>query len=210
MSYVLWHAAGAARIASSRQVLRAAEVPVLREAGELCERLAQLHRDEHERVATALRAAQAQGHEQGLQEGRCAAREELAQTLVALAQASAREREQLRGEIATLALQVVRKLLGRYAEDERLAALADTAARDALPAQQLTLVVHADVADAVRERLAVQVAATIHDTQALRFEVRGDPACAPDTCRVETEHGTVDASLEGQLTRLAKAWEARA
>lgn len=208
MSYLLWHATGAARIASSRQVLHAAEVPLLQHAGDLREQLARLHREEGERLAQAQAEARQQGHAQGLQEGRGAAREEIAQTLVALAQASAREREQLRREIASLSLQVARKLLGRYAEDERLAALADTAARDALPAQQLTLVVHASLADAVRERLAAPRAAS--DATPLRFEVRGDPACAHDTCRVETEHGSVDASLEGQLARLAKAWEARA
>ena len=209
MSYLLWHATGAARIASSRQVLRAAEVPLLHQAGDLCEQLARLHCEEVERLAQAQAEARQQGHAQGLQEGRGAAREEIAQTLVALAQASGREREQLRREIASLSLQVARKLLGRYAEDERLAALADTAARDALPAQQLTLVVHASLADAVRERLAAPRAAA-GDATPLRFEVRGDPACAHDTCRVETEHGSVDASLEGQLARLAKAWEARA
>ena len=209
MSYLLWHATGAARIASSRQVLRAEEVPLLQHAGDLCEQLARLHREEAERLAQAQAEARQQGHAQGLQEGRGAAREEIAQTLVALAQASGREREQLRREIAGLSLQVARKLLGRYAEDERLAALADTAARDALPAQQLTLVVHADLADAVRERLAAPRAAA-SDATPLRFEVRGDPACARDTCRVETEHGSIDASLEGQLARLAKAWEARA
>lgn len=210
MTYLLWHATGAARIASTRQVLRASEVPLLQQAGELCERLAQLHRDEGERLAVALQEAQAQGHAQGLQEGRCAAREEIAQTLVALAQASGRERDQVRREIAALSLQVVRKLLGRFADDARLAALADTAARDALPSQQLTLVVHADLADSVRERLAAEACASPHEAPALRFEVRGDPACARDTCRIDTEHGTVDASLEGQLARLAKVWEARA
>jgi flagellar biosynthesis/type III secretory pathway protein FliH len=40
----------------------------------------------------------------------------------------------------------------------------------------------------------------------MRFEVRGDAACALDTCLIETEHGSVDASLNAQLERLALAW----
>jgi len=201
MTFLLWHRNGDARIASPRLVLRAAEVPPLRQANELCEQLAQLHREERERIAIVAGDAAAQGHAQGLDEGRRMARDEHAAALLLLAQTSEREREQLRGELGALALQVVRKMLGRFADDTLLAALAETAAREALPAQQLVVVVHPDLCDAVRERLAAQADAA--------FEVRGDAACTRDTCRIETEHGSVDASLEGQLVRLAAAWESK-
>jgi flagellar biosynthesis/type III secretory pathway protein FliH len=106
--------------------------------------------------------------------------------------------------VGALALQVARKLLGRLPEDTLLAALADTAARETLTAPPLALVVHPDRVDAVRAQLATF--ARDGDDAALRCEVRADAACAPDTCRLETEHGTVDASLEAQLARLAQAW----
>lgn len=205
MTFLLWHRHGDARIASPQIVLRASEVPPLRHANELCEQLAQLHREERERIASVAGDAAAQGHAQGLDEGRRTARDEIAAALLRLAQTSEREREQLRRELGALALQVVRKMLGRFADDALLAALAETAAREALPAQQLALVVHPDLCDAVRERLVAQPAP---DTPALHFEVRGDAACARDSCRLETEHGSVDASLDGQLVRLAAAWDA--
>jgi type III secretion system HrpE/YscL family protein len=202
MSFLLWQSAGDTRVASPRLVLRAAEVPLLQEALTLAARLSELHRDEAKRVADAERAAQEQGHAAGREEGRREAREQVAGSLVALAQAAAQQQERMQGQVAALALQVVRKLLGRFADDELLVALADTAARDTLAAPPLSLTVHPDRCDAVRARLEA-------DAPAWRCEVRGDPACPIDTCRIETELGSVDASLEAQLARLAAAWEVR-
>lgn len=199
MSFLLWQRSGAPRIASPRLVLRAAEVPPLMQAHALREELARLQRDEQQRIACAADQATAQGHAQGVEAGRLAAREELAAGLLAMTQASEREREGLRRELAALALQVARKLLGRLADDALLAALADTAAREALPARQLVLVVHPDLGGTVHARLAAL-------PDAPRYELRCDPSCARDTCRLETEHGSVDASLEAQLSRLAEAW----
>lgn len=203
MSWLLWQADGATRIASPRLVLRAAEVPVLQDAQRLCAELAELQRHEAQRIAAVLETARAEGQARGLEEGRLAARDEVAATLRQLAQAAAQERERLRRDTGVLALQVVRKLLGRLAADEVLAALAETAAAEVLPAQPLVLAVHPDQAEAVRARLAARGA------QSLEIEVRGDAACAPDGCRLETEHGCIDASLEAQLARLEQAWAPR-
>lgn len=201
MTFLVWHAAGDARIASPRLVLRAGEVPQLQQALQLRDRLALLLREGDQRIAAATREAIAQGHAQGLAEGRQASRDDIAGTLASLAQEAAQERDRLRGEIGALALQVVRKVVGGVADDALLAALAATAARDALPAPQLTLVVHADLADAVRERL-------VSFDSALRIDVRGDAECPRETCRLDSEHGSIDASLDAQLARLEQAWEA--
>jgi flagellar biosynthesis/type III secretory pathway protein FliH len=194
MTFLIWHRTPNTRIASPRLVLRAAEVPPLHDAHALCADLAQLRRDEADRIAAAAAQAAAQAHTQGLEAGRAAASDEIAATLVSLAQTAEQQRKQLRNEIGTLALQVVRKLLGNFADDAVLAALAETAAREALPAQQVAVIVHPDLRDAVQQRLGTTT------------DVRGDPACARDACRLETEHGSIDASLERQLQRLAQAW----
>jgi len=203
MSYLLWQRGGERRIASSRLVLRAAEVPLLRQAQALRDTLEQLHAEQTQRLGAAADAARAQAHDEGLAEGRRAARDELAATLAALAQTAQQERESVRNQIGALALQVVRKLLGRFAEDERLVALADTAANDVLPSQPVTLVVHPDLCEPVRERME----RTASDaSSAPRFDLRVDPTCARDTCRLETPFGTIDASIESQLARLEDAW----
>jgi len=199
MSYLLWSRDGQARIASPRLVLRAAEVPLLRDAQALRDALEALHGEQQARVDAACADGRASGHAQGLADGKRDAAEQVATTLTRLAGSSAQERDRLRGEVGALALQVVRKLLGSFAPDEVLAALAATAARDLLATQPVALVVHPDQVDAVAQRLA----------DALGCEVRGDPALAPDACRLETEHGAVDASLSAQLERLETAWQGR-
>jgi flagellar biosynthesis/type III secretory pathway protein FliH len=205
MSFLLWHGRGEARIASPRLVLRAAEVPLLQHAQALRDELARLLDAEAERIEAAGHASREQGRAQGREQGLREAGDTLAATLVSLAESAARERESLRGEIGALALQVVRKLLGDFADEVLLVALAETAARETLPAQQMSLVVHPDLRDAVRERLS-RSAAQGGAEAGLRCEVRGDPSCARDACRIETEHGRVDATLEAQLARLAEAW----
>ena len=202
MSFLLWQRSGDARIASSRLVLRAAEVPLLADAQVLRDSLQRLHAEQDEIVAAAAARGFEEGLAQGLEAGRRDARDEVAATLTALAQSSAHERDRLRGEVGALALQVVRKLLGHFAEDAVLAGLAAVAANDLLATQPVALVVHPDLCQAVRERLA----STAEGDLTLRCEVRGDPAAARDCCRIETEHGTVEASLEAQLARLEAAW----
>jgi len=207
MSFVLWQRGGQTGIASTRLVLRAAEVPLLTEAQALRDRLEALHTEQAQRVETASELARERGHALGLEQGVLAARDEVAASLMALARSTEQERMHVRGQVATLALQVARKLIGRLADDERLLALADTAARNMLPGSSLTLVVHPSHADALQARLTAMARhAGENGAPASVFELRADAACALDSCRIETEFGSVDASLNAQLDRLAQAW----
>nr|HMN84066.1 hypothetical protein [Burkholderiaceae bacterium] len=147
-----------------------------------------------------------------------------------LGTAAARQRDQLEGQLAALALQVARKLIGSLADDERLVALALTAARELMPDTTLTLVVNPGQAEAVARRLAAVRAAVradagtdtrtgagAHsgaDTRTAAgdddglpdFELREDPSVPLDTCRLDTGLGSVDATLDIQLRRIAQAW----
>jgi flagellar biosynthesis/type III secretory pathway protein FliH len=206
MTFLMWQREGDVRIASTRRVLRAAEVPLLAEAQQLRDRALELQRTHEVRVQAAGDAARAEGFAQGLAEGRAAARDDIASQLNALAATAARQHEALREQMAALALQVARKLIGSFATPEQLVALACTAARDVMPAHGLTLVVHPDATDAVRAKLAAMAQATDAAPDLPAFDVRADDGCEPDTCRIETELGTIDASLDAQLARLANAW----
>jgi type III secretion system HrpE/YscL family protein len=207
MSFLLWQRESDIAIASARLVLRADEVPALRQAHALRDELDTLRREQEQRVAAACEAAVARGHAQGLEQGRAAASDEIAATLAALAADAERQRSQLRGEVAQLALQIARKLMGSFAADERLVALAATAARDALPSGGLTLALHPARVEAVRERLARHAAAGGEPLP--DFDLRADETCAPDGCRIETELGSLEAALDAQLERLAQAWGVR-
>ncbi len=208
MTFLLWQRDGDVAIASPRVVLRAAEVPLLGDAQRLCATLQRLRSGHEQQLAEATRQGRGQGHAQGLEEGLRQAREQGAAALLSLAQAAASERGRLRHQVADLALEVVRKLLGQFADDAVLAALAATAAAEILPTQPVALVVHLDRCQAVRERLQDAAATQAHNSSTLRCEVRGDPSCASDACRIETGFGSVDASLDAQLARLEAAWRA--
>jgi type III secretion protein L len=202
MSFLLWHRDRNIALGSARLVLRASEVPLFADAQKLRDQLEKLTDEQAQHVAAAAEEARVKGYVEGREQGAIDARDEVAATLVELNTTATREREQLRGEIAGLALQVVRKLLGQLPADGVLAALAETATREMLPTQTLTLFVHPDQCDAVRARLSAAAATP----DAPRFDVLSDPDRASDTCRIETEHGSIDASLDAQLSRLASAW----
>ncbi|HTP72187.1 MAG TPA: FliH/SctL family protein [Burkholderiaceae bacterium] len=207
MTFVLWQRGRDTGIASNRLVLRAAEVPLLAEAQAVRDRLEALHTEQAHRVEAACEEARQRGHALGLEQGVLAAGDEVAASLMAMARAAEQESVRVRGQVAALALQVARKLIGQLADDERLLALADTAARDMMPGSSSTLVVHPSHADALRVRLAAMARhAGEGGAPAPSFELRADPACALDSCRIETEFGSVDASLNAQLNRLADAW----
>jgi flagellar biosynthesis/type III secretory pathway protein FliH len=201
MSFLWWQRGGDARIASDRLVLRAAEVPLLKHALALRDTLERRRDEQVQAITEAIAGGRAEGHAAGLAEGRRAAAQEVADTLQRLAAASQAERERLRADTAALALQVVRKLLGQFADDAVLLALAATAAADLLPGAPPTLVIHPQQADALRARLAAA-----GGEGGAMFTVREDASCAVDACRLETEHGSVDVSLDVQLARLAEAW----
>jgi len=204
MSFLLWQRESSVAIASARLVLRADEVPALRDAQQLRDELDTLRRQQHAHVQAARDAAHAEGLAAGLQEGRAQARDEIAATLAALATTAAQHEDRRRADVAALALQVARKLLGELDDAQRLAALAREAAREMLPAPRLTVRVHPQRADAVRAQLRSMTADEGGSIPAC--EVLADDGCAPDDCRLDTELGSADASLDRQLACLAQAW----
>lgn len=193
MSFLLWHRAGDTRIAGSHRVLRAAEVPLLREAQALRDALEALHAQAEARIAAAARVAAEDGHAEGFAAGFREGEQRVLETIAALQHRAGEEREHLRNEIGALALQVVRKMLGGFAEPELLVALADTATREVLPAPPLAIVVALGAGAALRERFPA-------------LEVREDASAPAGSCRIETAHGSLDVSIDAQLGRLAQNW----
>ena len=203
MSFLLWQR-GQLGIGSGRQVFRAAEVPLLRSACELVDRLESMRQDEATRIGAALEAGRRQGWTEGEALARQAGEAHRADEMVRLQQQSEAVREDARREVAALALQVVRKLLGGLPEGELQAALALQAARELLPARTWRLAAHPQSAGSLRQGLA---RLTAEERSGLaEAEVCEDDTLAPGDCRLETEFGSARAGVEAQLERLAAAW----
>lgn len=207
MNYLVWQRDAAVAIASRRRIVPAAEVPLLRDAQALCERLAALEDARPAQLAVERERARTEGWTLGREEGLAAAKDEAAAHLAALSAAFERAREQVVADVALLALAAVRKLMGTITEGDRLAALARAAALEVVQgsasAPSLRLVVADAEAEAVRARLRVLEA----QGGPPAIEVHGDTDRPPGTCLLESLLGSVDASLEVQLARLADAWQ---
>lgn len=144
----------------------------------------------------------AEAAEQGRRDGLARA----GAVLAAAAAARDRRLASAEREIAALALDVARKVLGReLARDPSavadLAAQAIAVARDR---REVTLRVNPADAEAIRAA-AGRLAAAL--TRAAGLDIREDPAVERGGAVVETEAGRIDARVETQLAALARALE---
>lgn len=202
MSYLLWHEQPPA-LASKRRLFAADELPELAQALDLRERLQALAQQQDALNAAAREQARREGHEQGLQQGRAAALQAMQhswqQALAAWERAQQAQLQTRREDVALLALQVARKLIGRLPEAEQLARLAEEATRGLLPnAAPLQLRVHPDHEAELRQLLAPSLAAGLH--------LQADAALPREACRLSSALGEADAALRTQLARIAASW----
>nr|WP_239024667.1 FliH/SctL family protein [Sphingomonas corticis] len=114
--------------------------------------------------------------------------------MLRLVQADAVRAQEQRGDLARLALEVVRRIAADLGAADMVAAMADRAAAGVAPDLAPTVRVHPDALAATRARLGERVA------------VEADAALAPTDCVIATSLGEVHAGLETQLAALARAW----
>jgi flagellar biosynthesis/type III secretory pathway protein FliH len=143
----------------------------------------------------ALRAAVRAGREEGLATAGAA--------LLAVAEARQRRLEGLEREIAAVALEVVRKLIG-VAVAERPELVAQLALRALEPVRsRREVLLRANPVDAPLLRAELPRLAALLD-RAPGISVREDPCIEPGGVVVETEAGRVDARVEAQLSILER------
>jgi len=157
---------------------------------------------EEDRIQQAEEIACDRGREEGIAQGRQIANTELAETKLSLVTQTNAELSQIREEVLSLALQVVRKIADGVADDALLYALANTAAQECLPSKSIVLKVHPNAVDGVKQRLA-QSQSNSDNNQPIRHVV-SDEELDLDACVLETDAGQVCADLETQLSVLEK------
>lgn len=194
MSFVLIHADREATLLRDDPIVPARELPAFTAARDLLDAVAALRDEAAGATEAAKEAARAEGyaagHAEGLAAGAAAVREEL----LRLVQADAVRAQEQRGDLARLALEVVRRIAADLGAADMVAAMADRAAAGVAPDPAPTVRVHPDALAATRARLGERVA------------VEADAALAPTDCVIATPLGEVHAGLETQLAALARAW----
>ena len=161
---------------------------------------------EAERILAAAREERARIHAEAAEAGRQEGLGRAAATMAGAAAERERRLADLAGEVAALALEVARKVLGRELalDPEAVVALAAAAVAEARERREVALRVSPGDAPALRRsegRLAALLA------RAPGLSLREDPSLAPGEMVIETEAGTIDARVEAQLAALARALE---
>lgn len=189
-------------IASGKRVFSAADTGALLSIAESANQLQSTVNGEEDRIAQAEKQACERGREEGIAQGRQIATAELAQTRLALMDKANAEIGQVREDVLSLALQVVRKIADGVATEDMLYSLASTAAQECLPSKSIILKVHPNCVEGVKKRLSEHQLAS--DTPHPISSVVADEDLELDACALETDAGQVCADLDTQLGVLEK------
>ncbi|MFC7399044.1 type III secretion system stator protein SctL [Chelatococcus sp. GCM10030263] len=107
----------------------------------------------------------------------------------------------IEGELAKLVRDILHNVVGEYAAEDLVAQIAAQALKTFRNQRSLNVIVHPDVADAVREKLLAMTA----DHGELRLTVSTYPTLPQTACRIETEFSVVEADLDMQLAAISAA-----
>lgn len=144
----------------------------------------------------------ARGREEGLAE----AQGEVAEQILNVVSRSVDYLAGAEAEVASIVLTCLRKILGDFSDEELVIREARTALQVVRNEPRVTLRVSTDVETEVRER----VGEILSGNGGVSFlEVVGDERIGKGGCRLESEAGVVDASIQQQLGALEEALNAR-
>lgn len=183
----------------SARVIPAADYAVWREATSLIEAA--------EADAAAIRAAAREAHEQerkrGYEEGLEAARMEAAEQMIANVGSTIDYYEKVEGRMIELVLQAMRRIVADYDDRERVTTVVCGALSAVRNQKQVTLRVAPDKVDLLKQSTDELLASF----PGIGYvDIVADGRLSGDACIVETEIGIVEASMEGQITALGRAF----
>ena len=197
---------GSSWVASTRLVYTAAERGALESVTEHAARSNELVESREAALAAARDEARDEGFEAGRHEARERAGAELGESLAEFHAGALAERRRQREAVVVLALDVVRRVVGEFAPEERLVALAQVAVAELMEEPRLTLHVAPERCEAVRAHLladgpeASDTDASARRRRRLPFDdIVGDEALAADGALIETAGGRIAIDLETQL-----------
>ena len=185
------------------RILRAAEVRAWQDGYAF---LDEARRDAQQLRDAARRAyavEYAQGYEDGKAQGDADATRLVSETAVKVD----RYLGGLEAEVISLALDVVRRMLGEFDVSMLVAKAARQAVAEIRRAKYLKVRVHPGSVDRVRDQLD---AVFRESDLGMTVEIDADDALAAGACIVSTDFAVVDASVDAQLNAIAAAISAKA
>ena len=184
------------------QVLKSADVVCALEAETV---LADAKRRAQEILAEAQKTydeEKARGRAEGLAE----AQGEVAEQILKVVSRSVDYLAGAEADVARVVLTCIRKILGDFPEEELVVREARAALQVVRNEPRVTLRVSTDVETPVRDRIGEILSG---NGEVSFLEIVGDEGMERGSCRLESEAGVVDASIEQQLHALEEALNAR-
>lgn len=154
------------------------------------------------RFLEAAREAHESERARGYAEGRAAGLQSAAEIVTQTTLGADAYLAGVQSQIADLALDITRRVLGDLAPAEQVARAAAHAITDFRREKGLRLAVHPDAMGAVRTAVSERIAEAGLD---LNVAFEADPALAENACVVRSEFAEVEISIDAQLACIAKA-----
>ncbi|TWG99545.1 type III secretion protein L [Mesorhizobium sp. J18] len=159
-------------------------------------------RSEARRTQEAARQAYAREYAQGYEDGKAAGEAEAARLVSETVVKVDRYLEGIEKDVVSLALDIVKRVLGDLDVEKRVALAARKQVADIRRAKYIRVTTHPDVVTEVKKELDELAA---EGSLACSVEIDGDNSVAPHACIVATDLAVFDASVEAQIAALAAA-----
>ncbi|MER8573401.1 type III secretion system stator protein SctL [Mesorhizobium sp. M1338] len=185
------------------RILRAAEVRALQDGHAVLDEARRDAQQLRDAARRAYAAEYAQGYEDGKAQGDADATRLMSETAVKVD----RYFGGLEAEVISLALDVVRRMLGEFDVSTLVAKAASQAVTEIRRAKYLKVRVHPASVDRVRDELD---AVLREGDLGMTVEIDADDALATGACVVSTDFAVVDASIDAQLQAMAAAIASKA
>lgn len=190
----------ASRVPPGTRILRATDVAALGEADAL---LADA-RAQAQAIVAAAQDALEQERQRGYAEGQAEARMEQAEKMMDTVSRTIDYFAQVEQEMVALVMGAVRKIIDGFDDEERVLAVVKNALSVVRNQKQMTLRLHPEQIETVRERVNDLLAAY---PGVGYLDILPDGRLPRDACILESEIGMVEASIEGQLAALQGAFQ---
>lgn len=181
-----------------RKIIKASEVAALRTAQDIID---DAHA-ERERILAEAKSAFETEKAKGFEDGKTEGREHLAQELLDLSSKGSAFLADLESQVPTIVTSIVRRILGAFDDDD----LVVRAVAQAMQVFHRRTAVTVHVAPDQYEVVADKIAQLAKDNDAISFlDVVADRSLTRGQTFLESEFGTVDASVDTQLAMIERS-----
>lgn len=188
-----------ASVAPGTVVIRRADVAALAEATALIEAARGQAAQIVAEAEAALEAERQRGYAEGMEQARVDQSEQMVETVGRTVNYLAN----VETEMVSVVLDSVRKIIDSYQDVERVHLVVKSALSVVRKQKQVTLRLHPEQAEGVRTRVDALLLAFPSISY---LDIVPDARLDKGACILDTEIGTVEASIEGQLMALSRAF----